>query len=409
MPKQIVPLNDLKVRNAKAGPAPVKLFDGGGLFLHVAPTGKKTWRWKYRHQGKERLIVLGGYPSMGLAEAREAAAKQRRILGSRRDPVAVRIRGEGGQDTFATVAAEWYRKTSPAWAESHAATVTERLDRDILPWLGPLPVDAIKPADVLACLRRVESRGAAETARRERQMIGQIFRYGVASARCENDPSAALVGALEKPSVRHFPAITDEAELGCMLRAMWTYPGSLPVQIALRLTPMLLLRPGELRKLEWAWVKFDKALVELPGEIMKNGQPHLVPLARQAMDALEEMRALTGNHRWVFPCGAAGRNRPLSEAAVLSALRRMGFTRDQTVAHSFRSTASTILNESGLWTPDAIEMQLAHAQKDRIRGIYNRAQRLEERRKMMQWYADKLDGLRLTMRKEKTALPMGAL
>ncbi|MBP7867185.1 MAG: integrase arm-type DNA-binding domain-containing protein [Acidobacteria bacterium] len=406
MPKQIVQLSDLKVKQAKPAEKAFKLYDGHGLFVLVTPTGGKWWRLRYLFRGKEQLLSLGTYPEVGVSSAREEAKRLREQLAAGRDPAAARRAdrmADCGRDTFEAVGREWYERNASGWSDTHRATILERLERDVFPWLKDRPIADIEAPEVLAVLRRVEDRGAEETARRERQVIGQIFRYGIATARCKSDPAAHLVGALAKPSQRHFPAITNENELGQLLQAMWDYRGTAVVKAALRLTTLLLLRPGELRRLKWGWVDLEKRLVEIPGDFMKNALPHLVPLARQVVAELEELRPVTGESEYVFPAGWGG-SRPMSEAGVLQALRRLGYGKEQLVAHSFRTTASTLLNESMKWSADAVELQLAHKPKDRIRAIYNRAQRLDERTRMMQWWADRLDTLRLGTERRIVAL-----
>ena len=401
MAKKIVPLTDFKVKSARAGDKPVTLFDGDGLFLHVAVTGTKTWRLKYRHAGAERLITLGRYPAMGLAAARAAALAQRKLLAENRDPMDVRRSRKSGEgsDTFGALALEWFQRTKNSWKESHARTVLSRLERDILPWLGRKAVTEITPPDVLAALRRVEGRGALETAARERQIIGQVFEYAASCGHPCGNPAHVLRKALQPPPERHYPAIVDEAGVGELLRAAWAYRGGLVVRCALKLSFYFMLRPGEVRQLEWAWVDFSRSLVSIPaGTVMKGykgrEKAHVVPLSRQALELLEELRLLTGAGRFLFP-NARNTKEPMTNNAVRQAIRNMGYTKEETCAHSLRTTASTLLNESGRWSRDAVELSLAHEDENKVRAIYNRSQLLDERRRMMQWYADKLDELRL--------------
>lgn len=400
MAKKIPPLTDVKVRNAKAGPKPYTLFDGEGLFLHVARNGTKAWRLKYRHEKSARLITLGQYPLMTLAEARAAALEQRKLVKENRDPMEVRKAGKSGQgsDSFGAIAQDWFRLNKESWKESHARTVRSRLDSDILPWLGKKVITEITPPQVLSVLRRVEERGALETAARERQIIGQVFEFAASCGFPCANPAAVLRKALKPPPERHFSAIVDESSVGALLRDVWDYQGAFATRVALRMSFYTLLRPGELRQLEWAWVDMDGSQISIPeGTVMKGRknkeQAHVVPLSRQALELLEELQPLTGDGRFLFP-GARNSKKPMSNNAVRQALRNLGYTKEETCAHSFRTTASTILNESGEWSGDCIEMALAHKDPDRIRATYNRSTHLKERKLMMQWWADKMDELR---------------
>jgi integrase len=386
------------VRKAKPGRKNIKLFDGQGLYLLITPTGGRGWRFKYRFGGKEKLISLGTYPAVGLKEARERRDGARKQVATGVDPSAARqlAKARAVAGSFEQVAREWYAKFSVAkgWTASHSVRIIRRLERDIFPWLGSRPIDEIKPAELLTTLRRVESRGALETAHRIKQVCGQVFRYAVATGRAERDPSADLRGAL--PSVRgvHLAAVTDPQQIGGLLRALEGYRGGLVVRSALRLAPYLFVRNSELRLAEWSEFNLEgpEPTWRIPPARMKMRREHLVPLAKQAVTILRELQPLTGAGRLVFPNSRDGQ-RPLSENALVGSLRRLGYGPSEMSIHGFRSIASTLLNEMG-FSADAIERQLAHVERSRVRSAYNRAEYFGERRRMMQVWADHLDRLR---------------
>jgi integrase len=397
MPKRIMPLTDMKVLKAKSQGKQVTLFDGGGLFLLVTPSGGKLWRFKYRFDGKEKLLALGPYPEISLAEARTKREEARTQIEHGIDPGAVRKAQKEADtaetETFEVIAREWYLKFSPAWAPSHAETNMARLKRDLFPWIGSRPIKDIKAPELLTCLRRVESRGALEVARRLRALCGQIFRYGTATGRCERDCAADLKGALPQSAEKHHAAITDPKEVAPLLRAIDGYQGGFVVKCALRLAPMFFVRPGELRNAEWAEIDLDEGAWNIPAEKMKMKQPHIVPLCVQAVTILTELKQLTGASKYVFP-SLRSFARPMSNNTVNAALRRMGFDKDTMTGHGFRATARTILDEVLQVRPDYIEHQLAHAVRDPNGRAYNRTAHLEGRREMMQQWADYLDGLK---------------
>jgi len=389
-------LTDTAVRNAKPKAAPYKAADGGGLYLLTKPTGGKLWRLDYRHAGKRKTLALGGYPDVSLAGARLRRDEARRLLAEGIDPGEHRKLTRDKQpreaDSFEAVAREWFAKFAPTWAPTHADKIIRRLERDAFPWLGHRPAGAIEAPEILGVLRRVEARGALETAHRLQQNIGQAMRYAIATGRATRNPAADLRGALPPASGRHHAAIVDPKAAGELLRVIDGYAGSFVTACALRLAPLVFVRPGELRRAEWAEIDMDAAEWRIPAEKMKARQPHRVPLASQAVAVLRELLALTGRGRYVFP-GARSAQRPMSENTVNAALRRLGFAKDMMTGHGFRSMASTILHEQG-WPTDTIERQLAHAEKNQIKAAYNRAEHLPERRKMMQAWADYLDGLK---------------
>ncbi len=392
-------LTDVKIRNAKPDVKPRKLFDGRGLFLLLTPSSGKWWRFKYRFGGRAKTLSLGVYPDVGLREARERREEARKLLAAGVDPGVERKAAKAAQavaaaretGTFELVAREWFEKYSPIWAPGHAATVIRRLERDVFPWLCARPVSEITAVELLEVLRRVEARGALETAHRIKQICGQVFRYAIATGRGSRDPSADLRGALPPVKETHHAAVTKPADVAALLRAINGYQGSFVVRCALRLAPLVFVRPGELRKAEWSEFDLDGAIWRIPAERMKLRREHLVPLSRQTIEVLRELHPLTGAGRYVLP-SARTTVRPLSENALTAALRRMGYDQGTMTAHGFRTMASTLLNELG-WPADVIERQLAHTERDGVRDAYNRAQHIVERRRMMSAWADYIDGL----------------
>jgi len=388
-------LTDTTVRNAKPGEKTARIFDGGGLYLEVAPSGGKWWRLKYRHGGKEKRLSLGVYPDVSLKDARQRRDDARKLLANDIDPAENRkavkaARVERAGNSFEVIAREWYAKNSPNWAENHGKRILQRFERDLFPWIGGRPIAEITAPELLAVLRRIEARGAVETAHRAHQNCGQVFRYAIATGRAVRDPSPDLKGALPPVKEKHLAAIPDPKTIGPLLRAMDVYQGQFVTKCALRLAPLVFVRPGELRKAEWVEFDLDKAEWNIPAERMKMREPHLVPLSAQAVTILRELHALTGGGKYVFP-GARTTKRPMSDNAILAALRRMGFTKDEMSGHGFRAMARTILDEVLQVRPDYIEHQLAHAVRDPNGRAYNRTAHLAERRKMMQLWADYLD------------------
>ncbi|MEE9910232.1 MAG: integrase arm-type DNA-binding domain-containing protein [Deltaproteobacteria bacterium] len=397
MPKQIIPLSDMKVRTAKPKNKPYKLSDNDGLYLLVTEKGGKWWRFKYRFEGKEKLLSLGTYPEISLADARQRRDEARKQVAKSIDPGAVRKSQKQAEteekDTFEVIAREWHNRFTPTWTIGHAATIMDRMERDLFPWIGKRPIAEIKAPELLAAMRRVESRGALETAHRIRTIGGQVFRYAVSTGRAERDPSVDLKGALPQPQEKHRAAITEPVEVGKLLRAIDDYSGSFVVKCALKIAPLVFVRPGELRHMEWTELDFENAQWNIPAGKMKMKEPHLVPLSKQAIEILNELQALTGTSRYVFPSGRSF-DRALSDNAILAALRRMGYEKDEMSGHGFRAMARTILDEVLQVRPDYIEHQLAHAVRDPNGRAYNRTAHLVERRKMMQQWADYLDGLK---------------
>ncbi|MHB8815567.1 MAG: tyrosine-type recombinase/integrase [Steroidobacteraceae bacterium] len=397
-----MPITHVAIVNAKPREKPYRLFDGRGLYLEVSPSGGRWWRFKYRINGREKRVSLGVFPDVSLSEARGKLDDVRRQLRAGLDPAEeIKNKKKGAApdappsgDTFETVAREWFAKHSPAWAPGHGDKIIRRLELNIFPWLGAKPIADIKPLELLGVVQRIEQRGANETAHRALQNCGRVFRYAVATGRAERDISRDLLGALAPVVERHHASIVEPKAVGALLRAIDGYAGSIVVRCALRLAPLVFVRPGELRMAEWDEFNLDEGEWRIPGARMKMRAPHFVPLASQAIEILRELQPLTGSERFVFP-GERSRDRPMSNNTVNAALRRLGYTNAQMTGHGFRSMASTLLNEQG-WHPDAIERQLAHQEPNEIRAAYNYAKHLPERRKMMQAWADYLCRLRVS-------------
>ncbi|BBL72136.1 tyrosine-type recombinase/integrase [Methylogaea oryzae] len=390
-------LNDPACKNAKPKEKPYRLADEKGLYLEVMPNGSKYFRMKYRFGGKEKRLALGVYPETGLKLARDKRDEARKQLAQNIDPSqnrkAMKAALAADADTFEVVAREWFAKNAPTWAENHSNRTLRRLERDIFPWLGNAPIRSIDAPRLLGALRRIENRGAVETAHRALQNCGQIFRYAVATSRAERDPTGDLKGALTPVKGGNFAAMTDPKQAAELLRAIEAYEGTLPVRCALKLAPLVFVRPGELRQAEWAHFNLDAA--EWSYVVTKTGTPHIVPLATQAVEILRELHPLTGHGRYVFPSARTPNgSRPMSDVALLAALRRMGFGKDEMSVHGFRALARTVLDEVLGFRPDFIEHQLAHAVRDPNGRAYNRTAHLSERRKMMQQWADYLEQLR---------------
>jgi integrase len=391
-------LTDTAIRKAKPKEKPYKVSDSQGLYLLVNPRGSKLWRVKYRMNGVERKLALGSYPEITLAEARSARDAARRQLAHSIDPNFVKRQerieaGIRASNSFSSVAQELIeKKAREGMAEPTLAKMrwfVKLLGSDY----GKRPVAEITPQELLHELRKHERRGRLETANLLRAFASRVFRYAVATARAERDPAQLLIGALTTPRVKHFAAITDAVTFGALLRAIEDYQGDPAVMHALKLTPHVFQRPGEIRHMEWTEVDFGKAVWIIPEGKMKMRQPHSVPLSRQSLAILTNMRTLSGSGRYVFP-SIRSRTRPISENTINAALRRMGYPKDQMTAHGFRTSASSLLNESGKWNPDAIERALAHMVAGSVRRIYNQSAYWTERVEMAQWWSDYLEELR---------------
>lgn len=396
-----MPLSDPKCRNAKPREKAFKLFDGGGLYLEVKPIGarnphgSKLWRLKYRHAGKETRLSFGEYPAVSLKAARAARDQARELLAAGQNPADARRRERTQQSlaaahTFEAVAREWVEMKRAGWATSNADKVLQRLERHAFPYIGRRPIADIDAQDLLQVLQRVQALGILETAHRIKQTCGQIFRYAIATRRAKRDPAADLRGALPSHRSQHFAAPTNTTDIGALMRSLHGYRGHPATSAALRLAPMLFVRPGELRMAKWA--DFDLEACEWRYVTSKTNTAHLVPLPVQAVEILKDLQQLTGRSEFVFPSNR-GRGRSMSANTLNAALRRMGYdTQTQITAHGFRAMARTCLAELG-WDPNAIERQLAHKASGPLGAAYDRAQYLTERRRMMQAWADHLDSL----------------
>ena len=421
MPCKIVPLTDTQVKSYKAGDKPKTLFDGDGLFLYLPPKkytkggaplpDSKLWRFKYTFEGRARIMSFGAYPGVSLAKAREKHKEAKTLLADDIDPQAEKKRRKAAvaqererqENTFGKVAMQWYAIAQTEWTHGHARTVLSRLQRDILPPLGDKQISEITTRDVLDALRLVEARQAFETAHRIKTIIGQVFTFALISdiPGVNGNPAAGLNKALKQPRKKSMAAILDPDVLGRLLRDIDGYAGSHVVRCALKLSPMLFVRPGELRNAKWKDIDLDGRVWQLPVEDMKltlkekanrKGQVHTVPLARQAVKILRDLYPYTSRSAYVFPGRAA--SRVMSENTVNQALRTIGWDSDTVTAHGFRATARTMLHETLGFSPDAIEAQLGHRVPDRLGTAYNRTQHIDERTRMMQAWADYLDGLK---------------
>ncbi|WP_373080996.1 tyrosine-type recombinase/integrase [Zhongshania sp.] len=391
-----MPLTDTAVKQAKPKDKTYRLSDEKGMYLEVTPKGQKYWRMKYRFGGQERRLAIGVYPTVSLKKARQIREQARQHLLDGIDPSALKqaqklANASASEHSFKVVALEWFSKQKPNWSENHWTKVERMMSKDLFPHLGTRALNEITPPELLAVLRKIESRGALESAKRTKQLAGQIFRYGVATGRCERDPAQDLTGALANPIKQHRSAVTDPKLVGPLLNALDGYQGTVVVNAALRLAPLTFVRPGELRTARWAEIDFDKT--EWRYYVTKTKSEHIVPLCKQAIGILKELRPLTCKSEYVFP-SARTLSRPMSDNAVLSAMRRMGITKEEMCGHGFRAMARTILDEELHFRPDWIEHQLAHAVKDVHGRAYNRTAHLPERKKMMQAWADYLDSLK---------------
>lgn len=391
-----MPLSATAIREAKPAEKPIRMYDGGGLYLEVSPAGGKLWRLKYRFEGKEKLLALGRYPELSLKEARERRDEARKLLANSIDPSENRkaqkaAKAERATNSFEVVAREWFAKYSPSWAPTHANKIIKRLERDVFPWIGKKPAAEITAPELLAVLRRIEERGVLETAHRALQNCGQIFRYAVATGRAQRDPSGDLKGALAPWKPKHYPAVVEPSKLAELLRSIDAYQGNLITRSALRLLPLVFVRPGELRQAKWADINLETA--EWRYFVTKTKQDHIVPLCTEAVSILLELQTLTGRSDYVFP-GLRAHDRPMSENTINAALRYMGFDKDTMTGHGFRAIARTLLDEVLGFPPHVIEHQLAHGVKDPLGRAYNRTSHLPERRKMMQAWSDYLDKLK---------------
>jgi integrase len=390
-------LTDHAIKNIKPSKKITRCFDSKGLYIEVSPNGGKWWRLKYRFLGKEKRLSLGVYPEISLKKARELRDENRKLIAEGIDPSENRkkqklIQSDNMGNTFESIAREWLLKHGRNWVASHSERTLRRLERDIFPWIGKKPISTITAHEVLVCVQRIENRGALETAHRALQNCGQVMRFAVATARLDRDPTADLKGALPPVKEKHFAAITDPTEVAELLKAFDGYEGTFIVKAALKLAPLVFVRPGELRTAKWADINFEKS--EWSYFVSKTKSQHIVPLSKQALEILNEIKPLTGNSPFVFP-SSRNFHRPMSDNAILSALRRLEIPKETMTGHGFRAMARTILDEVLGFRPDYIEHQLAHAVRDPNGRAYNRTAHLKERHLMMRAWADYLDSLKL--------------
>ncbi|MCL2459656.1 MAG: tyrosine-type recombinase/integrase [Desulfobulbus sp.] len=384
------------MRGLKATGQVQKKADGGGLYIHVSPSGGRLWRMAYNFGGKQKTLSFGAYPAVSLKGARQKRDEAKEQLAKDIDPgahkqaVKAAIRAES-TNTFEIVAREWHSKFKDSWAPRHAGKILSRHEKDIFPHIGGQPIGSVTAAELLVALRRIEDRGAIETAHRALQNCGQVFRYAVATGRAERNPAADLRGALPPIKSTNFASITDPKAIGALLRDIDAYPGNLIIRAALRIAPYVFVRPGELRKAEWTEFNLGAAEWRIPAARMKMKEAHIVPLARQVLTILEDLQQYTGHGRYLFPSMRAN-SAPISDVTLLAALRRMGCDKDTMTVHGFRSMASTLLNKQG-YNRDWIERQLAHSERNSVAASYNFAEYLPERRAMMQAWADCLEQL----------------
>lgn len=394
-------LTDIAIRNARPREKEYKLADSGGLYLLITPSGGKLWRLKFRIDGREKKLSIGSYPEISLSVARKQRDEARELVAVGKDPARKKQRDKirsrlQAENTFVGIAAEYCEKRKRdgqrAWAPATAARC-EYLLGLLNKSIGHMPIGEIEPADVLAALKKVDGKGNHESARRMQQLASAVFCYAVATARIKSDPTRDLRGALTPPKVTHYGAITDPAGVGELLRAIDGYEGQGLTRFALQLAPHVFVRPGELRRAEWSEFDFDAGIWTIPAEKTKMRKVHHVPLSRQAVELLREVHAITGPSGYVFP-SIRTRLRPMSENTLNAGLRRLGYAPNEMTAHGFRSMASTLLNECGKWSPDAIERALAHGDRDKVRAAYHRGAHWKERVEMAQWWSDYLDALR---------------
>lgn len=391
-----MPLTDKAISNARPRERQYKLSDEKGMYVLVTKTGK-YFRLDYRFQGKRKTLALGVYPAVTLKEAREKRDNARKQLQNGVDPAQYKketkaMQKDQAANSFEAVAGEWFTKNKHNWTEGHSRTIIRRLELNIFPWFGARPVALITAPELLTSLRRIEDRGALETAHRVHQICSQVFRYAIATGRAERDPCPDLRGALPPTKPKRMATITNPEKISELLRAIDGYTGHVITRCALRLAPLIFVRPGELRHAEWSEIDLERAEWKIPAEKMKMRITHIVPLATQAVDILREIEPLTGRGRYVFP-SLRTIQRPMSNNTVLAALRRMGYDKAEMSGHGFRAMASTLLHEQG-WPSDAIERQLAHAERNSVRAAYNYAEFMPERKKMMQAWADYLEGIK---------------
>ncbi|ENL7652166.1 tyrosine-type recombinase/integrase [Enterobacter cloacae] len=389
-----MPLTDLEIRRSKPREKPYTLNDGSGLSLLIEPNGSKGWRFRYRFDGKPKMLSLGTYPLVSLTDARQKRDEAKKLVVSGINPSDVRKRDKQERqneigNTFEAIAREWYEKRTDRWSAGYAEEMMKTFETDVFPFIGGRPIAKIKPMELMGVLSRLDERGATEKLRKVRQRCGEVWRYAIVTGRAEYNPAPDLVSAFVPHKKEHYAFLKHE-ELPEFFRTLNTYSGSIVVKLAMRLQVLTGLRPGELRQGEWAEIDFEKRLWEVPPSRMKKRRPHCVPLSAQAIAILEQLKPITGHYQFIFP-GRIHHSKPMSEMAMNVLIRRIGYA-GRVTGHGFRHTMSTILHEQGYNTA-WIETQLAHVDKNSIRGTYNHAQYLDGRREMLQWYADYMDVL----------------
>ncbi len=389
-------LTNTAIKNAKKKTKQYRLSDSGNLYLLVRPNGSKLWRLDYSILGKRKTMALGSYPVIDLKTARVKRDAAKNLLSEGVDPVrhrqlTVSQQKEAAENSFQSISMEWFSRQEKSWSKGHARTVTGRLELNLLPWLGQRPISEISPQELLKVLRKIEARGAIETAHRCKTIVSQVFRYAISAGIADRDPAADLKGALTPTKAKKMAAITEPKKVRELLLAIRDYEGHFISRCALQLSALSFVRPGELRQAEWQEINWTKKEWLIPANKMKAKRDHTVPLAEQTLGVLRELDSFTGQGRYVFP-SLRTTTRPMSNNTVLGALRRMGFSKDEMTPHGFRSMASTLLHENG-WEHEIIELQLAHTKRDRVAAAYDRSRRLPDRKKMMQWWADYLQKL----------------
>ena len=390
-------LTELSIKNAKPTGKIYKLHDEKGMYVHVTKSGSKYFRLDYRFAGKRKTLALGVYPETSLKEARDKRDAARKLLDDGINPSEAKKAKKlhlitEANNTFLAVATEWHEKQKSKWSADHAARKWHYLENDAFPTFGNTPIKNIAARELLALLEKIQARGAIDIAHRVKRICGEIFRYGIYTERCGRDPSQDLKGALIPITSKHMATITDPRKVGELLRAIDDYQGDIATRCALMLAPYVMLRPGELRRAEWSEISFDKKQWKIPAAKMKMKRPHIIPLSNQVVEILKTIEPVTGEGKYIFQSHWS-KNNPMSENTLNAALRRMGFTKEEMTSHGFRGMASTLLHENGFKT-EVIEMQLAHAERNKVKAAYNHAEYLTERTDMMNWWANYLDSLR---------------
>ena len=392
-----MPLTDTVIKNAKPKEIDVKLADEKGMYLLIKKSGAKYFRLDYRFAGKRKTLALGVYPETSLKEARDKRDEARKLISNNLDPSEAKKSHKlqlvaEANNSLKSIALEWHNKLKSKWSADHADRKWHYLEKDVFPVFGNTPIKNITPRELLTLFEKIQARGAIDVAHRVKGLCGEVFRYGIHTGKCDRDPTQDLKGVLAPKRNKHMATITAPEKIGELLRAIDGYEGDITTKCALRLTPYVMLRPGELRSAEWSEIDLEKKQWKIPHTKMKMPRPHIVPLANKVIEIFKIMQPITGDEKYVFP-SVRSKDRPMSENTITAALRRMGFTKEEITAHGFRGMASTLLHENG-FKSDVIETQLAHAERNKVKAAYNHAEYLPERISMMQWWADYLDSLK---------------